>query len=197
MVEQHHRLGSVAGVFDDVAHHQRVRAELGGDFPMQHEAFAERPGLANRARQADLIVVALPALGNADVLGRDVADPAVQAEALVAVLNGRTDVAEPGGGQQTGEEVAQEPLGAVFDEMRRPDDAALGDVANRRAFVEAQAMSSARPGSAVNSKPVPVLTSIASTPLARPELSSLARAPAIWEIWPTLRVRSSLLTRRP
>jgi hypothetical protein len=102
---------------------------------MQHQALAERPGLANRARQADLIVVALPALGNADVLGGDVADPAMQAEALVAVLNGRTDVAEAGGGQEAGEEVTKEPLGAAFDEMRRPDDAALGDVADRRAFV--------------------------------------------------------------
>ena len=59
----------------------------------------------------------------------------MQAEALVAILNGRTDVAEAGRGQETGEEVTKEPLGALFDEMRRPDDAALGYVANRRAFV--------------------------------------------------------------
>ena len=102
---------------------------------MQHKALAERPGLADRARHPDHVVVALPALGNADVLGRDVGDPAMQAEALVAILNGRTDVAEAGRGQKSGEKVAKEPLRALFDEMRRPDDAALGYVADRRAFV--------------------------------------------------------------
>ena len=77
---------------------------------MQHKALAERPGLADRARQPNHVVVALPALGNADVLGGDVADPAMQAEALVAVLNGRADVTEAGCGQQTGEEIAKEAI---------------------------------------------------------------------------------------
>src|SRR5664280_1640680 len=135
MVEQHHRFRPEAGVLDDVAHHQRIRAESRGDFAMQQKALAEHPGLANGARQPNLIVVALPALRNADVLSRKVADPAVQAKAFVAVLNGWTDVAEAGCGQKASEEIAKEPLGAVLDEMRRSDNAAFGDVAYGCALV--------------------------------------------------------------
>jgi len=59
----------------------------------------------------------------------------MQAETLVSILTGQADVAEAGGGQEAGEEVAKESLGALFHEMRRSDDAALGYVTDWRAFV--------------------------------------------------------------
>jgi hypothetical protein len=59
----------------------------------------------------------------------------MQAETLVSILTGRADVAEAGGGQEAGEEVPKESLGALFHEMRRSDYAGLGYVADWRAFV--------------------------------------------------------------
>jgi hypothetical protein len=135
VIEDHQRLRPEARVLDRVADDERVSAEAGDDLPPQRQAFAAHRRLSDGPGDADLIVVADPLLGDGDVLGRNVADPAVQAELGAVDLGGDADVAEPGRRQQTGEEVAQEAGRALLGKERRRDHAGFGDVAQRDAAV--------------------------------------------------------------